>query len=299
MEGTVFNIQRFSLFDGPGVRTVVFLKGCPLSCLWCHNPEGLSSLPQVFFAPEKCIACGECMAVCPRARHGLREGLHAFLRDGCTGCGLCADACPTEALALSGKVMTVDEVMDEVLRDLPVYRESGGGLTLSGGEPLCQADFALALLKAAKEKGLSTCIETSGAVSAAALRSCIPYTDVFYYDYKATGAEMHRHLCGTDGKLILDNLSVLDEANAVVTLRCPIVPGANDSPEHIEGIARIAGSHPSVKEVHLEPYHELGISKSERLGVLPRWSGAAPAHTTLKQYCADIQQRCGKPCIIS
>lgn len=299
MQGTVFNIQRFSLFDGPGVRTVVFLKGCPLSCVWCHNPEGISRLPQLFFAPEKCIACGECVSLCPLDRHHLREGLHEFLRDGCSACGRCTAGCPTEALSLSGTVMTVEEVMATVLRDAAVYRESGGGLTLSGGEPLYQADFALALLKAAKENGLSTCLETSGAANASVLREIAVYTDIFYYDYKATGEEMHQKLCGTSGKLILENLSVLDELHADVTLRCPIVPDGNDDLQHIEGIARVAKAHSSVRKIHLEPYHKLGVSKSEHLGITPLFIAEAPDTPQMEQYCELVRRLSGKPCIIS
>ena len=165
MQGIVFQIQRFSLYDGPGIRTVVFLKGCPLRCIWCHNPEGICTEPQIMYNPAQCIGCGTCAGVCPQGCHLMRSGGHLFARDQCISCGKCAEACFSRALSVVGKRMSADEVMEEVLRDLPFYRESGGGLTLSGGEPFMQPGFALALLKSAKEHGIFTCVETSGETS--------------------------------------------------------------------------------------------------------------------------------------
>lgn len=299
MQGVVFNIQRFSLFDGPGVRTVVFLKGCPLRCIWCHNPEGISGKPQLMYAPERCIGCGSCVSVCPNGAHVMQDGLHGFIREKCTGCGACVKECCTEALSMAGKTMTVEEVMAEVLRDLPVYKESGGGLTLSGGEPMFQTEFTIALLKAAKEQGLTTCMETCGQASEAAMREAAKYTDDFYFDYKATGDELHQKLCGVPQTVILRNLDVLDELNARVTLRCPIIPGQNETPEHIEAIAKLAASHSGICEVHLEPYHRMGVSKSEKLGETPEYDGKAPERARLEEYCARINSVSGKNCKIS
>ncbi len=297
MSGVVFNIQRFSLFDGPGVRTVAFLKGCPLRCRWCHNPEGLAPCPQIMYQPARCIACGACADLC--ARHSLAEGQHAYDRESCTGCGQCAEACVSGALTLSGRRMEASEVIQEALRDLPTYLESGGGLTLSGGEPFFQGEFTLELLMAAKEAGLHICIETSGQAAPDILRAAARYTDLFYYDYKATGEDMHRSLCGTGQRLILKNLALLDELQAPVTLRCPIVPGANDVPAHIKGIARTAAAHHCIQEIHLEPYHRLGLSKCTQLGLPPAFESTPPAHETMEAYRQDIARATGKPCLIS
>ncbi len=299
MLGTVFNIQRFSLFDGPGVRTVVFLKGCPLRCIWCHNPEGIDRIPQIMYNPQRCIACGDCVDACPKNRHFIRDGLHGFIRDGCIGCGKCAKVCPTGAVSLAGQLMDTEAVMAEVMRDQSLYIESGGGMTLSGGEPLYQAEFAISLLKAAKEQGVTTCIETCGQAKTEVIEEAAKYTDDFYFDYKATGDEMHKRLCGVPQTVILNNLAKLDEVGARVTLRCPIVEGKNEIPEHIAGIAEIAGKYSCIKEVHLEPYHRLGVSKAEKLGQVAEYDGKAPERVRLEAYCEEISRISGKNCRIS
>lgn len=299
MLGTVFNIQRFSLFDGSGIRTVVFLKGCPLRCIWCHNPEGISPRPQIMYDPKRCIACGECTGVCPKHQHFIRDGLHGFIREGCIGCGKCAKVCPTGAVSIAGQLMDTEAVMAEVMRDLSLYKESGGGLTLSGGEPLYQGEFAISLLKAAKEQGLYTCVETCGQAKSEIVEEAAKYTDDFYFDYKATGEAMHKKLCGVTQTVILSNLAKLDSLGGKVTLRCPIVPGKNELREHIIGIAETAGKYSCIKEVHLEPYHRLGVSKSEKLGQDAEYDGKAPARERLEAYCEEISRISGKKCRIS
>lgn len=299
MTGTVFNIQRFSVFDGPGIRTVVFLKGCPLDCIWCHNPEGKSDKPQIMFDGNRCIGCGECSAICPEGAHFMNGDCRVFSRENCRVCGKCADACCSNALELAGCEKNVDEVMREVLRDLPFYSESGGGLTLSGGEPLFQSVFAIALLKSAKEAGVSTCVETGGYADVETIRAAAQYTDYFYYDYKATGNENHTRLCGVAQDIILENLSLLDSLGARVTLRCPIIPDCNYNDEHIDGIIRCAAEHTSVVEVHLEPYHALGASKSAKLGEVAAFEGKAPDRRELAAVCERISAACLKKCIVS
>lgn len=299
MKGTVFNIQRFSLFDGPGVRTVVFFKGCPLRCIWCHNPEGLERASQILYDPMKCIGCGECSGACERHLHIFRGGLHGYMRDGCAGCGKCSDVCCTGALSTAGKPMSADEVMDVVLRDLAVYRESGGGLTLSGGEPLMQPDFAVELLSAAKEAGISTCIETSGFADPDKLTEAASYTDLFLFDYKATGDEMHKRLCGVTQQRILENLTLLCRLGAPVILRCPIVPGANDIPEHIAGIAATAKKYDCIKAVQLEPYHRLGVSKAEKLYKTEIYDTDPPPRSYMEECCEEIARVSGKNCSVS
>ena len=299
MKGIVFNIQRFSLFDGPGVRTVVFLKGCPLRCIWCHNPEGLERSAQILYDPIKCIACGECSAVCERHLHVFKGGLHGYMRDGCAGCGKCSEVCCTGALSTAGKQMSSDEVMGEVLRDLALYRESGGGITLSGGEPLMQPDFAIELLSAAKDAGISACVETSGFADPKKIEKAAKYTDLFLYDYKATGDEMHKKLCGVEQKRIIENLALLDRLGASVILRCPIVPGANDLPEHIAGIADTAKKYGCIKEVQLEPYHRLGVSKAEKLHKTEIYDTTPPARDYMEECCEEISRVSGKKCSVS
>ena len=289
MKGTVFNIQRFSLFDGPGVRTVVFLKGCPLRCIWCHNPEGLEKAAQILYDPMKCIGCGECSDACERHLHIFRGGLHGYMRDGCAGCGKCSDVCCTGALSTAGKPMSADEVMDVVLRDLAVY----------GGEPLMQPDFAVELLSAAKEAGISTCIETSGFADPDKLAEAVKYTDLFLFDYKATGDEMHKRLCGVTQRRILDNLGLLCRLGASAVLRCPIVPGANDVAEHIAGIAATAKKYDCIKEVQLEPYHRLGVSKAEKLYKTEIYDTDPPQRSYMEKCCEQIARDSGKNCSIS
>ncbi len=304
MTGNVFHIQRFSLFDGPGVRTVVFLKGCPLHCIWCHNPEGLSFRPQVMYRPDRCIGCMECVKVCPLGCHAEQDGIHLYDRRACVGCGKCAQVCCSGALSLAGERLEVSQVLEQVLRDKALYEESGGGLTLSGGEPLAQAEFAVALLKGAKDVGLNTCVETGGYADSRVIREAAAYTDWFYYDYKVTGEELHRKLCGVSGEPILENIAVLEELGARVVLRCPIIPGVNvtsadGGAEHIAAIGELARRYDCIREVHLEPYHNLGVTKAQELGLEDGFDTQVPERAKLEQYCQQITGRCGKLCKIS
>ena len=295
MTGNVFNIQRYSLFDGTGVRTVVFLKGCPLRCKWCHNPEGLTAEPVVMFNFSRCIGCGDCTKVCEYGRHKIIDGVHVITDIDCIRCGKCADICAALALSLWGKEMSTDEIMEIVKRDMPFYKESGGGLTLSGGEPLMQPDFVLDILKKAKENGISTCIETSGYGNAEKLAEIAKYTDKFLFDYKATSDSEHIRLCGVSQKPILDNLALLDSLDAQIVLRCPIIPGINDTKEHFAGIAATAKKYNGILEVQLEPYHKLGESKAVQLGLTDYFKGTVPQKSDMEEYCRFISEICMKP----
>ena len=219
MTGIVFDIQKFSIHDGPGIRTNVFLKGCPLSCLWCHNPESARFQPELFYRDDKCVGCGACVGACPADCHAVTAEGHLFDRAACVACGACAEVCPTGALEMCGREMTVDEVMAEVLRDRPFYETSGGGMTVSGGEPFARFPFLLELLKAAKEAGLDTAVETSGFTAPAQIAEAAPYIDTFLYDYKETDPEKHRAFTGVDNAPILENLALLDTLGARVILR--------------------------------------------------------------------------------
>lgn len=266
MRGIVFDIQRFCVHDGPGIRTVVFLKGCPLRCVWCHNPEGLSGEPQVMLSPEKCIGCGECVGVCPTGAQSLKDGNRAFDPALCSHCMRCTDGiCPTGAVFAAGRMMEDTEVMEKVMRDAEFYRESGGGITLSGGEPFFRADFALELLRLAKESGITTAAETCGAVSAEVMRKAAALCDTFLFDVKLTNEEDHIRYTGASRRMILENLRYLDSVSADIVLRCPMIPGINTNKAHFEEIGKLASSLSSVREVNIMPYHDLGVSKYRKL----------------------------------
>lgn len=266
MKGIVFNIQKFSVNDGAGIRTTVFLKGCPLSCIWCHNPESKRVYPELMYNAEKCVMCGKCATVCPKNVHLFENGKHIIARERCIGCGKCEEACLYEAIEIAGKEKTVDEVLDEVMKDKIFYDTSGGGITLSGGEPLLQFDFALAILKKSKELGLNTAIETCGYTDEDKILQIAPYVDLFLYDYKLTDSALHKKYTGVENDKIIRNIRLLNEIGKSIILRCPIIPGINDNDEHFSGIAKLADELENVIEVNIEPYHPLGKSKAERLG---------------------------------
>jgi len=252
------------LHDGPGLRTSVFLKGCPLTCLWCHNPESQSFEPELYYFDEKCTRCGLCGAVC--AVHSVTKTEHAINRKDCGACGKCAAACPQSALEIKGSVMPAQDVMDAALKDARYYKRSGGGLTLSGGEPLAQFGFALELLRLAKENGIHTCLETSGYAAAEQLLAVMPYVDLFLYDFKESGEDEHIKSVGAPRGLIMDNLSAIDKAGARIVLRCPIIPACNERDGHFKAIAAAANSLRNIAEVNIMPYHPLGASKAARIG---------------------------------
>ena len=266
IKATVFDIQRFSIHDGPGIRTTVFLKGCPLSCMWCHNPESKSALPELMLHENSCVGCGECVNVCERKLHSFKEGKHVIDRKSCLICGRCADKCVGGAISVSGKEMTVGEVFSEVMRDKAFYDNSGGGITVSGGEPLMQSDFCYALLSLAKEQGISTAIETSGFSKWENVERLSDCVDLFLWDYKETSPSRHKEYTGVDNVLILENLGKLNEKGAKIVLRCPIIPGLNDREEHFIGIANTANAYSSIIKVELEPYHSLGKGKAIAIG---------------------------------
>jgi len=288
MEGLVFDIQRFSLFDGPGIRTAVFLKGCPLDCLWCHNPESKSGCPEILYASEKCVLCGQCQAACPQRCHRVDPAAHLLDRQACTQCGLCAKACPFGALSIIGRRTTVAQALEEALRDRAFYAASGGGVTLSGGEPLSQPAFSLAFLREAKALGLHTCVETSGFAPFDRLDALAGHTDLFLYDWKESDSVRHRRWTGAPNERIRENLLLLDRRGAQIVLRCPVVPGYNDTQAHFAGIAGLAGQLRGIRKIQIMAYHAMGGCKHERLG---RANPLPSLPTTARETAAGYVER--------
>lgn len=263
--GTVFNIQKFCTDDGPGIRTTVFLKGCHLRCAWCHNPEGLSLKPVLEFSRVDCVSCRQCEAVCPQGVHQFIDGQHKILRERCAGCGACVAQCTPKALSFCGKAMTAGQVLEIALADRAFYFPQGG-ITLSGGEPLLQPDFVLALGLLAKAQGIQICAETSGAVPFSTFEKILPAVDLFLFDIKETDPSNHLRYTRVENHLPLENLRKLDKLGIPVILRCPIIPGVNDRPAHFEALATLYTSLSHAQGIQLMPYHRLGQGKTTRFG---------------------------------
>ena len=291
----IVEIKRFAVHDGDGVRTTVFFKGCPLSCLWCHNPESIDYGHTLGLASDKCTGCGDCAAVCRAGVHRLADGSHALDRTRCTGCGKCEDACLFDALTLYGKKMTVDGLLPLLLADRPFYERSGGGVTLSGGECLMQADACAALLKALKREGIRTAVDTCGYVPFSAFEKVLPYTDVFLYDVKAITPAVHQKCTGKDNALILENLARLDDAGAAIEVRIPFVPGYNA--DELPLIADRLRTLKNLCGVRLLPYHNMAGSKYAAVGrentlpeALPDEKSLSAARALLRAYGLPLRE---------
>jgi pyruvate formate lyase activating enzyme len=262
--GVVFNIQRFSIHDGPGIRTTVFLKGCPLRCFWCQNPESQSGRPEIVFDGRKCTLCGACAAACQHGAIRLEAGRPIFERHICTGCGRCAVVCPSEARRLSGVRMTVEEVIREVLKDARFYENSGGGVTLSGGEPLAQPEFARSIFKRCKEAELHTTLDTCGWAPWPDIEKLLEYVDLVLFDIKHLDASMHRGAAGQDNLLILENARKISRLKPM-RIRVPLVPGFNDSSEAVSGIAAFVKDELGSRDIDLLAYNRMGEVKYDFL----------------------------------
>jgi pyruvate formate lyase activating enzyme len=263
--GIVFDIKRYAIHDGPGIRTTLFLKGCPLNCPWCHNPEGRNGKPEFMWWVEKCIGCRDCQDACAKAAISFSGESLLLDKAKCDLCGACTDVCPSEALKLVGEEMTVAQVLKVIEKDRAFYDQSGGGVTLSGGEPLLQPDFAHSLLAACKEKGIHTAVDTCGQVDSDVLMRISEHVDLFLYDVKLIDEEKHETFTGVSNQLILENLRKLSEIGKRIIVRLPIVPGVNDDGKDIQEVGEFVSSLGGVKEINVLPYHKGGVEKSRRL----------------------------------
>lgn len=270
MKGFIFDIQRFSIFDGPGIRTNVFFKGCDLRCRWCHNPESQRQEPQLMFYAEKCVSCGKCTALCGKA-----------FTPACSACGKCSAVCPRGARKISGYEESADVIIAKVLRDKEFYNTSGGGVTLSGGEPLLQADFAAEILRGCKEAGIHTAIETAAHVPAEAFKKVMPFTDLFLCDVKCVDAALHKELTGADNARILANAEALKKSGREVLFRMPVIPGLND--HEVARVKEFAGDFP----LELLAYHKTGCGKYDALCMPYTASDIEPPAKETMQALAD------------
>ena len=293
--GIVFNIQRFSVHDGPGIRTTVFLKGCPLNCLWCHNPEGIAADPEIARSPNRCIECGECVQVCPSGLPIPGRDPAAETVDQCVVCGTCAEVCPCEARQVAGREMTVDEVMAEVVKDRIFFEESGGGVTFSGGEPLSQARFLRELLTACREQDIHTAVDTSGLAPWDDLESVADLADLLLYDVKMIDAATHQQFTGVSNFQILANLRRLGERPRRIWIRVPVIPGINDDQENFQATADLAASVSGVERVCLLPYHPLGEDKLRRLGRSSEMVGLERPADSHRQRVVNLVEATGIP----
>jgi pyruvate formate lyase activating enzyme len=289
-KGLIFNIQRFSVHDGPGIRTTVFFKGCPLKCPWCSNPESQSFSPELIVRDILCKGCGACVETCPQQAITLtkKEG-RRINRKKCNSCFLCVENCQYQSLSVCGKYMKVDEILDEVLQDRLFYKNSGGGVTLSGGEVLLQSHFALQVLKACRTEGLHTALETSGYGSWKELKDLLPFVDLVLFDLKHLDPVEHKKTTGVDNKIILENLRKISKMTPV-WLRIPLIAGFNDSEAQIKK-ATLLGKEIGVQKISLLPYHEGGKSKSEQLGrIYPLPEARAPEEEHLDHLKKIIEK---------
>jgi len=286
--GTVFNIMRYATHDGPGIRTTVFLKGCPLRCLWCHNPEGQSRRRELFFRADRCIHCGDCSRACPHGAILFNEATPLTLKDKCRLCGTCVEVCQSLAREVIGRDMTVGQVVEEIEKDTVFYDESGGGVTFSGGEPLMQPDFLQDLLEACKERRIHTAVETCGLAESQTLLKIAALVDLFLYDLKVIDAQRHQEFTGVPNTAILENLKLLSDHHSQIVIRFPLIPGANDDEENLLETGSFLASLRNVREIQILPYHRAGTEKYRGLGRTYEIEQIKPPSSEQIRRSADI-----------
>ncbi len=264
--GVIFDIRKYAIHDGPGIRTTVFFKGCPLRCWWCHNPEGQNIEPELVYRESRCIGCGECSRSCKREAISLAAQSISVNRDNCVLCGNCCRVCPSDALSIAGKQMSVNEILEEIEKDRTFYEESGGGVTFSGGEPLLQPDFLNALLNECKERAIHTTVDTCGFAQYEIIDRMRDKVGLFLYDIKTMDSRKHRKYTGASNERILRNLKKLAKDGSSIVVSFPIIPGINDDDKNVMKTAEFISSLPNILQVNLLPYHRAGIEKYKNLG---------------------------------
>ncbi|MBS3943404.1 MAG: glycyl-radical enzyme activating protein [Dethiobacter sp.] len=291
----LFNIQRYSLHDGPGIRTTVFLKGCPLKCWWCHNPEGISFKQELIVHHKKCIGCGSCAQVCAYNAISLGRSINSVDRKRCVLCLKCAEECPAAAIEPAGARMTAEQVFHEAAKDKVFFDQSGGGVTISGGEPLFQPEFLYTLILNLKKAGISVAVDTAGYARWSDLALVSPLTDLFLFDLKLMDGRLSRKYTGRSNKLVLENLNKLARAHGNIQIRIPLIPGINDDQDNLESIGRHVRDL-GLKQASIHPYHHTGVAKYEKIGCsykLPQIEAPVPeainrAKDCLEQYGLTI-----------
>ena len=293
----VFDLQRFALHDGPGIRTTVFLKVCPLDCLWCHNPESKRSKPQLSFLEKQCTYCGRCAAVCKKDIHRVTiasgNNQHEIDFQSCQNCGTCVEACVHQALKIAGRPMSAEAILEAALRDEDFYQRSGGGLTISGGEPMLQYPGLLDLLRKAKKKGLHICLDTSGQAPQEYYREIAKLVDIFLFDYKITDSQVHKRYIGVENDLIISNLDFLGQRGSRIYLRCPIIPGINDNEAHYQQIAKLSQTYESIEQVNLMMYHDMAKGKATQIGEEYGLSELKTVELDEKKRISELVEACG------
>ncbi|AYD41424.1 glycyl-radical enzyme activating protein [Clostridium fermenticellae] len=286
------NIQKYSIHDGPGIRTTVFLKGCPLNCWWCHNPESQKSNPEIMFFKEKCKSCGLCLKMCPQKAIEFVDGYPVTNEGKCNLCGKCTDFCTSNAREIIGKEMTVKDLMKEIIKDEAFYDESNGGVTFSGGEPLMHADYLNDILRACKNRGIHTTIDTSGYTDWSQFEKIIDNTDLFLFDIKHMDNEKHFKYMGVGNTVILENLKKLSERGSNIYIRMPIIAGVNDDDKNIDAAVDFI-SKLNIIHVNLLPYHKMGMDKYVRLNKKYKLSGLEKPSDEVMDKIADKFKKAG------
>jgi pyruvate formate lyase activating enzyme len=291
MKGIIFNIMRYSVNDGPGIRTTVFLKGCPLRCKWCHNPESINRHKEIMIREDRCLRCGDCFGICQHGAVRLGDGGFVTVRELCVQCGRCVEMCCAAAREIVGKEVTTDEVMEEVLKDVVFFDQSGGGVSFSGGEPLLQHGFLLSLLQACKQQGIHTTVDTSGYTATSILDRVVPFVDLFLYDVKLMDDEKHQAWTGVSNQPILKNLRRLAGGQASVIVRIPLIPGVNDDDENIRQTGDFVASLRTINEVDVLPYHRIALKKYHHLGLEYAMADAvAPSPERLNHIVGELRK---------